>query len=1227
MMSGSRTVGVIWFYLFVFKVFSLVLYAGDIVTESEKLSFEKNWTFSGKKQDLKPGRIESFENMPETLHFLTGKGKAQFIRRGVTVKPMTWYEVTLLYKNISAMSENQQKPPFEFYLGAKDSAEKSFWKCISRITIGAAGTWVRPKLYFNSGKREQVDLVMMFFGSENWSFGRISMSEVTAQSDRSSVVLDGDSEQSSVGSQACDFSRRGSNYIRPQVMTAEDAPSGRQIISSELKPGLRAQLHVNPFLLAKGDKIRVSIWLKADSPVTTQLLVSSDYKFKHRVRAVVDNQWKLLDIETVVGASLPNYFLAEFDLFLKSPTKNRIYIDNLSVTVIPKLRQVTNDSKNYIRYNPSFETGTEGWSYSFQETPQEHQTGGSVALDTTNAVHGQSCLKINKPASTMKTRKNVFSMRYMLAGIRSGKHYTLSFRAKADRNTSITAAIPYGRIGDFAISTAWKQYSATVLCRKNWYGSDSSSLTFSSPLDGTTLWIDEVQLEEGEKSTSFSYPTPFAMGIDLYKDRYKIYDFNAPIEARLLLVSHRLEKTEAIYGLTVKDYRGNVVFHKKQNVALKPEQPLKFEVNLPSDRFGWFVVETKLEDKGGKKLADAATTYAVVPAPKNLSPDKSEFGLYGGCAISLREGGSGSLGLTGGSYSERIDVYKKLGFKWLRLQMPGCWKNIEGEKGKPNWTIYDTMIDTIKKQNMNILVDFMSQGRPDWAAIDNSPKNKFGPVVKLDAAAEFAKQFATHYKKKIDAVQLMNETGGYSPKDYYELAKTVAPVFKRYAPEISRNMPSYPSNCLPWPDGPDDTWINQVFKLGVTNYADVIDFHPYTHGHSHGQVSELCKMPDEANLVGRWGTKPEQLELQIKKFREQYGNLPLWSTESGFTFNTNAPWQNTSRESRLDWYTPEIAAGRMVRWGIILKGLEVKRQIYFMFAFDLPYHGLDMMNVDMTPRAGVPGFAAFASLLDGTALYRKFTLGVDTPVYIFTESGKTIATYWNYNMENKKSGTLKLSALQAPYKSYDFMGNPQKRADGILELSSSPAYFVTEAYPERVEAAFKNAVVSGTLEAELRVGFGNDSSGSPAIFCGIKNLRNQSLKGKVVKLQSTGAFAIQDERKITEILPSKNRLFSIKTSLINTSFLQVSAAMEGGNAEPVQFDRPVACFRKIRHKLNQQRQWPGIGHFCGSQDWFSTLRQMTASEQTVSKRQKSRIYELFMLTFQNRGVLCGSEIN
>ena len=958
---------------------SLGLCAGENLMRDYALDdFRNSWSVRDKGITRKS--IDAFEGLPETFYFLSGKGRANLQQCNVKVKPDTWYQLEAVYRNADAVAD--ETFGYHFFMTVKKTGA-GLWEGFASHMSGDAAQWTRRRLYFNSGSNEAVDVVLMFFGPSSWDVGRITLSPVDEKvQEQTAVLSDGDFEKNKPGQYPVDFRKTGSGKIVPTIREDASAKSGKQLLYSKISGD--ARLAVTPVLLKNNERFKISFFAKSSGPMEIILSVTAlpRVKLLLSTRRKLDSSWQLIELEGEAPVNTTGYYILNPFISLISKGENEIFIDDYSVSVTRRKKDTAFTGKNYIRFNPSFEAGSDGWYWLFFENPNRPAAGGRVTVDSSTAGAGSCSLKIVKPdQGGEKGAARNFMLYSPLMELPLHRPYTLSFMARSDKPTTLSAGLVFNSFGDFKITGEWKRFSAKVINSRNHYPNANNRLHFSSPLDGTTLYLDAIQLEAGDTPTAFAPNAEVETGIYFPEDIYKIYLTSAAVKARAQVVSHGRKSRKAVFLREIRDYLGNIISSEKKTLALEPEKTFFHDFTLPSERNGWFTVHARISAPDGKELASSVTSYSVMPPPENIAPEKSWFGLLGNM-IGCGRRGSQSIyqHLPGGTYAEFLQVCRNMGFTWFRLMPPGNWNNMEATRGQADFAKWDNVVNQVRQKGFNIHVDLLSyRDYPEWS---NSGKPLQGSAnvrytAKPEDAARFAADFAGYFRNRVNAFTLLSETGGYGPDEYYDLIREIYPAVKKRAPETIVMGPGYPANNLPFPDGPDQTFITRLLKKGLAKYIDALDIHPYLQGHGYS-LTRIARDAPEVHLCGRWGTRPEMLQAQIRKFYSEYGGKPIWDTESGTIFNSTAPWMKCPLEAEYDWYTPEVALGRMVRWGIIRMSLGIKRHFYFLFFLNLPYHCLNLVNNDMTPRPGIPAHAAFARFLDGSSFYRKIVLGADT---------------------------------------------------------------------------------------------------------------------------------------------------------------------------------------------------------------------------------------------------------
>lgn len=160
-------------------------------------------------------------------------------------------------------------------------------------------------------------------------------------------------------------------------------------------------------------------------------------------------------------------------------------------------------------FNPSFESGTTGWSVS---------GSGTITLtqDTTTAVSGNASGKVVCDGTS-----GLQGFNGPIVSSPNSRIVTISFNAKASiaGASYISSAVDRNGANAFirsndtivTLSTEWQRFTRTVTL-----GADAEKVSFrlrTSPALATTIWLDNVQIEEGSTATAFTWGDASNLGV------------------------------------------------------------------------------------------------------------------------------------------------------------------------------------------------------------------------------------------------------------------------------------------------------------------------------------------------------------------------------------------------------------------------------------------------------------------------------------------------------------------------------------------------------------------------------------------------------------------------------------------------------------------------------------------------------------------------------------------
>lgn len=1106
---------------------------------------------------VKRNVIEAFQGLADSLFCLKGEGRTVIRQRNISIEPDTWYVLSLWYKNFSS---DKIKSPYNLYLAAAKPGGGD-WGAFAYHTFGACGEWSHVRLFYFSGQEKMADFLVMLFGGGAWEIGGVKFRQVKESDYYSNFVGDGDFEKGVMNSIPLDFRRTGKVSPDPRICENNGFPVGKKNMVAELSPEHPLDLVGPSFIAKENDIVKVSVWAKSDKPGVSFDLMAHCADLRKQCGVKLSSKWRKIELQTQLTSNhkKPLSGINKLRIYLKATAceNSKIYIDRFEIKVIPPSKAALGaKKKNLILMNSSFESGLAGWEWMFFESAKDCRKSGKVSIDMETAAEGSCSLKIKVPKSDSEQSCHFLKLRSACFPAPSLETYTLSFWAKADRDDAMcNVGMFYGGGRKFALGREWKRYQVAIFPKRDKSG--KNMVNFYFVLNGGRYWLDGVQLEKGDKATAYEPDGKIEVG-GTFSDRiYPFFKFGEKVEADVYVCSRFDKEKEFDLSWTAVDYRQKIVGKFSRKVKIPPKKTVKFFIPLYSKGKGHFIVNFKAVDSGSGAFAESPLVYGVFGEPRKVDAEKSWFGILP-CSLGAGRGGStvSYLCLKGGTYDEQLKALRFMGFNWIRTFAPGDWANAEPEKGNFNWG-YDDAIDAMRANGFKIFCMLGAfRDYPKWSdsgkAFENEIKHKIRNYPKVSDWEEYTKAFLDHYKSKIDVLTILSETGGYNVEEYFKLIKTLYPLIKKEVPGVRVAVPGYPCQGLPWNDD-DNTWVGRLMKMGAYDYMDIYHGHFYLTGHAHS-LAKVRKEPFESVITGLYGVRQEELAGQIKYFRKTYGDKPIWDTESGTIFTASVPWMEIPPEHlKYDWYTPEVSASRMVRWGIIKMALGIKKHMYFIF--NLPfiyYHCLDIVNYNMSPRVGLPALSQFARRLDLAEFKGKTQIGLDTYVYVFSVEDKTVAVYWNFSMEDGKRGKLSLALPDENALIEDIMGNPLKpqkeSSKVVLPLACSPVYIISKKLsPKEMLASFKTATVSGGKTCDLAVFLGN-KDGKASVVAGLRSFSSETLKDLSLDLKLPEGWKTENSViKIDSAAPLKITENSIPLTGFKSapgSFLKVSSIIE-----------------------------------------------------------------------------------
>ena len=525
--------------------------------------------------------------------------------------------------------------------------------------------------------------------------------------------------------------------------------------------------------------------------------------------------------------------------------------------------------------NSSFELGLTGVG-----TINYHKKAGAenwksykAEIDSTTAAHGQNSLKLIMPVPKMECEFSLPEITLPKAG-----KYTLSMYLKADRPGKVRLQLYYVesdgvkwdiKLKYVNVTTGWNRYSAT------WYFNGKGPVAIPNLIlddNPMTLWVDGVQLDEGDTAKPYAPAAEVEAGVSLEGDRDWIY------AGKHTLRVHAANYTDAAKTVEVKlnESEADTAFRKalpsiKLNLAPNSAQTLPLDYDFR--HYGVSVFSGTVTD--GKLNPAAFGVFAKLPDIK-LDPEK-DFMIgeneppYTRFHRNVR---FAAATIFQDTPEKRWELLRASGVRMCRYWLR--WMQFEPEEGKISNFPHDDDIAIMKRVGIEPMVMLGDSSistkkghqNENWFIIKRSRQGKrtylsSGTVrnfTRIEDWKKHVRDVVSRYKGTVRYFEIMNEPNlFFEPEEYmpylkaaYETAKAANPdcviIGICATGDFSGNLGGF---------------IDECGKLGAFKYCDAVSFHPYS-----AQLDSAA-VPAQQQI--------QQLKALLKKYGAE--NLPLWNSE------------------------------------------------------------------------------------------------------------------------------------------------------------------------------------------------------------------------------------------------------------------------------------------------------------------------------------------------------------
>ena len=525
--------------------------------------------------------------------------------------------------------------------------------------------------------------------------------------------------------------------------------------------------------------------------------------------------------------------------------------------------------------NSSFELGLTGVG-----TINYHKKAGAenwksykAEIDSTTAAHGKSSLKLSMPVPKMECEFSLPEIALPKAG-----KYTLSMYLKADRPGKVRLQLYYVeadgvkwdiKLKYVNVTTGWNRYSAT------WYFSGKGSVAIPNLIlddNPMTLWVDGVQLDEGDTAKPYAPAADVESAVSLEGDRDWIY------AGKHTLRVHAANYTDIAKAVEVKLNESEADTAFRRNLApvkmeLAPHSAKTVPVDYDFNHYGISVFSGTVTD--GKVNPAAFGVFAKLPDIK-LDPEK-DFMLgeneppYTRFHRNVR---FAAATIFQDTPEKRWELLRASGIRMCRYWLR--WMQFEPEEGKISNFPHDDDIAIMKRAGIEPVVLLGDSSistkkghqNENWFIIKRSRQGKrtylnSGSVrnfTRMEDWKKHVRDVVSRYKGTVRYFEIMNEPNlFFEPEEYmpylkaaYETAKAANPdcviIGICATGDFSGNLGGFIEECA---------------KLGAFKYCDAVSFHPYS-----AQLDSAA-IPAQQQI--------QQLKALLKKYGAE--KLPLWNSE------------------------------------------------------------------------------------------------------------------------------------------------------------------------------------------------------------------------------------------------------------------------------------------------------------------------------------------------------------
>src|SRR5690348_9551698 len=372
-----------------------------------------------------------------------------------------------------------------------------------------------------------------------------------------------------------------------------------------------------------------------------------------------------------------------------------------------------------------------------------------------------------------------------------------------------------------------------------------------------------------------------------------------------------------------------------------------------------------------------------------------------------------------------LDWIAAAGFRFVRMDF--VWASIEREKGKYDWSAYDTLTADLEHRGLRAIyiLDYsnplyegtVAATNPVTGQIEHQSTASPQHPASVAAFAGWAAAAAEHFRGHRIIWEIWNEPniGFWKPqpdaRQYATLALATCRALRAADPNCTIIAPA--SSSFPW------EFMEVLFKAGALEYLDAVSVHPYRSG-QRGPETAKADYDKLREMIDRYAPTSRR------------GRIPVISGEWGYS-------------SCVHGVSEETQAAYLVRQQLanLLNGVPLS--IWYDWKNDGPdprenEHNFGTVRPDLTPKPAYHASSVMTRELAGCHVVRRLKAGGEDDYILLLADRKGQVRVAAWTTGEKHAVTLKFAANKGVVTLVNGDGSTFRPAiqHGVLTLHLGP---------------------------------------------------------------------------------------------------------------------------------------------------------------------------------------------